>query len=201
MYQLKNTGEMRMDKIDKSKKLDRRTIYTRNIIKESLLKLAKKKPFEKITVTEVCKLCEINRGTFYIHYCDLYDVLNDLFDEMLEDVFIHLNILYNDEKSRCTYPLCKIIQEDTKYNDLLFNDSLTNYIINKIISKGKNSFINNIMNLCNLPYEQAQSILIFQINGCFAINKYMYKTNKKKWCEIQCVIDKFIEGGLKNTMV
>ena len=73
-----------MENFKKEKKLDRRTKYTKNIIKESLLKMVKKKPFEKITVTEICKMCEINRGTFYIHYCDLYDVLDDLLDEMKE---------------------------------------------------------------------------------------------------------------------
>ena len=58
-----------MENFKKEKKLDRRTKYTKDIIKKSLLKMVKKKPFEKITVTEICKICEINRGTFYIHYC------------------------------------------------------------------------------------------------------------------------------------
>lgn len=189
-----------MKSLKNERKLDRRTKYTRNIIKESLLKLLKKKTFEKITVTEVCKMCEINRGTFYIHYCDLYDVLDDLLDEMLQEtssIFEHLNLLDDDKTKQCTYPLCKMIQENPKYSDLIFNDSLSSYIIDKIISLQKDEFISNIVSLYNLTYSQAEAILIFQMNGCFAINKYINKNNKKS-CEIQSVIDKFIKCGLEN---
>lgn len=189
-----------MKNLKNKKKLDRRTKYTRNIIKESLLKLVKKKSFEKITVTEVCKICEINRGTFYIHYCDLYDVLDDLLDEMLHEtssIFSHLNLIDDEKTKQCTYPLCKMIQENPKYSDLIFNDSLSSYIIDKIISLQKDEFISNIISLYNLTYSQAEAILIFQMNGCFAINKYMNKNNKE-WCEIQRTIDKFIKCGLEN---
>ena len=50
---------------EKAKKQDRRTRYTRQTIKDTFLELLKQKSFTKITVTEVCKNAEINRGTFY----------------------------------------------------------------------------------------------------------------------------------------
>ena len=53
---------------EKTKKQDRRTRYTRQTIKDTFLELLKQKSFTKITVTEVCKNAEINRGTFYIFY-------------------------------------------------------------------------------------------------------------------------------------
>lgn len=185
---------------NQTKKVDRRTTYTRNIIKESLLELIRQKSFDKITVTEVCKMSEINRGTFYIHYYDLYDTLDDILEEILNetsDVLTHLNFIEKEESHHCTYPLCKKIQEDQKYKDILFNDSLTTYVINKILLAKKDEFINNITNLCNLSYSQAEAILTFQINGCIAINKAMYEKKDKNWCEIQCTIDIFIQGGLE----
>ncbi len=183
------------------RKTDRRTVYTKNIIKEVILELSKKKDFDKITVTEVCKIAEINRGTFYIHYIDLYDVLDDILNDIFEsssNIFEHLKIKDKKESSKCTYPLCKIVQENEKYKDLIFNDSLTSYIIDRIVLKGKDNFVSDIMELCHLPKELAEAIFIFQINGCFAINKSMNRNGNKKWCETQSIIDKFIEGGLKN---
>jgi AcrR family transcriptional regulator len=171
-----------MKKDNQTKKVDRRTTYTRNMIKESLLELIRQKTFEKITVTEVCKMSEINRGTFYIHYYDLYDALDDILEEISKetsDVLTHLNIIDKEESHHCTYPLCKKIQEGQKYKDILFNDSLTSYIINKIFLERKDEFINNIIELCNLSYSQAEAILIFQINGCIAINKAMYEKKDK----------------------
>ena len=34
-------------------------------------------------MTELCKRAELNRGTFYLHYLDLNDVLDDIFTELL----------------------------------------------------------------------------------------------------------------------
>ena len=48
---------------EKTSKQDRRTRYTRQSIKETFLELLKQKNFTKITVTEICKISEINRGT------------------------------------------------------------------------------------------------------------------------------------------
>ena len=52
---------------EKTRKQDRRTRYTRQTIKDTFLELLKQKSFTKITVTEICKNAEINRGTFYLH--------------------------------------------------------------------------------------------------------------------------------------
>ena len=65
---------------EKTRKQDRRTRYTRQTIKDTFLELLNQKSFTKITVTEICKNAEINRGTFYLHYYDIHDVLSDIFN-------------------------------------------------------------------------------------------------------------------------
>ena len=60
---------------EKTRKQDRRTRYTRQTIKNTFLELLTQKSFTKITVTEICKNAEINRGTFYLHY---YDIISGL---------------------------------------------------------------------------------------------------------------------------
>ena len=67
--------------MDKTHKTDRRTRYTRQAIKDILLDELKIKPYSKITVTEICKKAEMNRGTFYLHYYDIDDVLNDILED------------------------------------------------------------------------------------------------------------------------
>ena len=56
------------------KKTDRRVKYTKQAIRDSFLKLLSEKPIEKISVTEICREAEINRGTFYSHYTNPYDL-------------------------------------------------------------------------------------------------------------------------------
>ena len=68
---------------EKTSKQDRRTRYTRQSIKETFLELLKQKNFTKITVTEICKISEINRGTFYLHYRDIYDLSEQMENEII----------------------------------------------------------------------------------------------------------------------
>ena len=54
------------------KKEDRRVRYTKQAIRDGFLRLLAEKPIEKISVTEICREADINRGTFYAHYSDPY---------------------------------------------------------------------------------------------------------------------------------
>lgn len=48
---------------------------------EALLSLLEKKAFEYITIKDVCKEANVNRSTFYLHY----DNLNDLLEEVISN--------------------------------------------------------------------------------------------------------------------
>ena len=65
------------------RKTDRRTIMTKGMIKDALLELLQNTPYEKITVTALCKQSEITRATFYLHYNNIDNVLDELLDDAL----------------------------------------------------------------------------------------------------------------------
>lgn len=65
---------------------DARVRYTRMVIEKSFLKLLEKKPVNRITVTELCQMAEINRATFYKHYLDIPDLLEKMEEKMLGDI-------------------------------------------------------------------------------------------------------------------
>lgn len=64
----------------------RSAIRSRKLINMALADLLQQKPLDKITVTEVVRLAEINRGTFYAHYADIPDVIHHI----IEDTFVHI---------------------------------------------------------------------------------------------------------------
>lgn len=68
------------------KKESRRVKYTQQVLRESLLELMKTRPIEKITVTDICKLADVNRGTFYTYYLDPFDLLSKIEDEWFEEI-------------------------------------------------------------------------------------------------------------------
>ncbi|MDF2596904.1 MAG: TetR/AcrR family transcriptional regulator [Clostridia bacterium] len=85
---------------------DLRFIKTEENLKNSLLKLLKKKKLKEITVKEICNEARCSRNTFYTHYTykeDLYDfIVNDClesmknaFDTVVKDVNDIDNNIYN----------------------------------------------------------------------------------------------------------
>ena len=59
-------------------KSDLRVTKTRRPIKAAFLELVQTKPGQKITVTELAKRAEISKGTFYLHYLDIYNLYNQM---------------------------------------------------------------------------------------------------------------------------
>ncbi|REB05569.1 TetR/AcrR family transcriptional regulator [Sporosarcina sp. BI001-red] len=68
------------------KKIDRRILRTRQKIKETFAQLMEEKGFEAMTVRDLTERADINRGTFYLHYLDKYDLLEKSEDELFEDM-------------------------------------------------------------------------------------------------------------------
>ncbi len=64
---------------------DHRTQVTKMLIRRAFTELLKQKPMQSISIKELCEKAGINRGTFYGHYTDIYDLLEQLEDEMLAD--------------------------------------------------------------------------------------------------------------------
>ncbi len=60
--------------------------FTKKAIIDSFLKLASKKPFDKITVRDIVDDCGINRTTFYYYYQDIYAILEELIEEFFKPV-------------------------------------------------------------------------------------------------------------------
>ena len=54
-----------------------RYFYTASLMNEALLQLLEKKDIEYITVSELAKKAGVNRSTFYLHYEDIYDLLEE----------------------------------------------------------------------------------------------------------------------------
>ncbi|MBF6633531.1 MAG: TetR/AcrR family transcriptional regulator, partial [Planococcus sp. (in: Bacteria)] len=49
---------------------------TKEKIQKSFLQLLQEKNFIKVSVQDIAKASGINRGTFYLHYLDKYDLLD-----------------------------------------------------------------------------------------------------------------------------
>lgn len=63
-------------------KTDRRVRRTKALLLQGLMQLMETKDVKDISVKELSDLADINRGTFYLHYNDVYDLLAQIEDEL-----------------------------------------------------------------------------------------------------------------------
>lgn len=113
------------------KTVDPRAIRTRNLIIDSLIKLSKQKAFKNITITDITNEATINRATFYYHFIDKYD--------LLEQTLRH-NIMNN---------VLNEISETKKINA----DSIIEIFLSIT------TFLNNLLTQCPTSYSSLQQLL------------------------------------------
>ena len=75
----------------KEETIDRRIRKTRRLLRECLTALLKEKKVQDITVREIADMADINRGTFYLHYKDVFDLMEQIENGLLKELEDMLN--------------------------------------------------------------------------------------------------------------
>jgi AcrR family transcriptional regulator len=106
-----------------SDKMDRRQQRTKQLLRKTLFELMEEKTIESITVTDISNRADINRGTFYLHFRDVSDMMEQIKEEMFEKIRrvviqIDLRELLVYSSKGETYPiLVKIFEELVRNSD------------------------------------------------------------------------------------
>lgn len=66
--------------------MDRRVRKTRSQLRHGLAELLKEKSIKEITVKELVEKVDINRSTFYLHYTDIYDMMEKIENELIGEI-------------------------------------------------------------------------------------------------------------------
>ena len=59
---------------------------TKQVIQQSFMQILEKKPFESMSVGDIAKAANMNRGTFYLHYKDKFDLLEQIEQQLFGDL-------------------------------------------------------------------------------------------------------------------
>ncbi|MHA7963961.1 TetR/AcrR family transcriptional regulator [Paenibacillus sp. CAU 1782] len=92
---------------------DRRSVKTKAAIKQAFLTLLDNKTISKITISEISELADIGRGTFYLHYQDIYA----LYQEVETEMFDQFNRFYDE-----SFPIKE------RHDIVVFINKITDYI-------------------------------------------------------------------------
>ncbi len=67
-------------------KNEQKSLKTKKKLQAAFIDLYSQKNIEKITIKELTDKAGLNRGTFYIHYLDIYDLFNNIKINLLHEI-------------------------------------------------------------------------------------------------------------------
>lgn len=183
-------------------KTDLRKVKSVKKIKEAFISLHSKEGYDGMTVSSICKEAGISRGTFYAHYGNIPDVLNDVLDEALDCTgklwSKYLNIDQGNLRNECAVPFCIFVRENKKYQKILIDDNFSSLIVKKMVDRSFDVYYDYVSAHSELTKEQLKAIMGFQISGCLSITKTGIRDNVKEWSCIRECIDKFVKSGIES---
>ena len=153
---------------------------------EALIYLLENKDIEYITIKEICNKAGVNRSTFYLHY----ENINDLVEETMNYInkkfmnYFNENTIKNSkvedliliEKKYLT-PYLSFVKENKKIFKASFNNPSGMKVNNKY-NHLKYYILNPIMDRFNIVEKEKGYLLTFYINGIMAIIK--------EWIDMDC---------------
>ena len=116
--------------------MDLRKKKTLRAIREAFYELRKQKRLESITVTELCRIAEISKAAFYLHYRDIFDLSEKLQTEVIESIFSKIEdpmlVLTNPITFAHTF-LAALEAEKSRVNTL-FSDAQAGTLPTSVVS-------------------------------------------------------------------
>lgn len=164
---------------------DHRVRVTKIIIKNTFLSLLSHKKIKDITVKELCSFANINRGTFYAHYTDIYDLLSKIENELLENFKLKLQPLSNSTKENiisidvCT-SIFNFIKENMDICSIILSENLDSDILYKMLELGKEQCIEVYSKIfINSSKDDIENYYYFVSYGCLGLLKKWINENMK----------------------
>ena len=122
--------------------MDLRIQKTKSNIFNAYIELREKKPIEKITVKELTDKAQISKQTFYLHYKDIYDLTDQIEQELIADIMKDVEYPENalDNLSQIAFNIFNIALALGQPFKTLFSGTRTG-ILTKGIENGVKSVI------------------------------------------------------------
>lgn len=158
------------------RKKDYRVRVTKMIIRKAFTDLLTEKPIRNITIRELCETAGINRGTFYTHYQDIYDLLEQIEKEMLQEFKENLNQGLETDKpekvlsSFLFQNIFKFLEKNSDICTIMLGENSDKKFINEMLLLGKEECITTYSQCFkNISMKEIEDFYIFVSNGCIGL--------------------------------
>lgn len=177
---------------------NQRSKVTKIIFQNNLIELILQgRSIESITITEICKRSELNRGTFYSHYRFPKDILDEIETEAYQNFISYIEELKKTSGGEILIGLLKHIRSNSSHYQVLFqngNSRFTEKIINSVLEELE-SLKPYIIDSPTTPYLYAymiygsEQLIIKWMNEDYAISEK--KLSQMIYCLCKGAIEAF----------
>ena len=160
--------------------MDRRTKYTMKVIKDTFLNLLESKDISNITVTEICDIADINRGTFYRYYLDVYDLLKKIEEEFMDEIKKSPSIERMEDHSIYSFTkgILDIFENNKKLVRILFNTGRNIYFLNEVVEVAYDKCIGKWESVQpDSKGDELENAVVFIFNGALGVINYWIKND------------------------
>ena len=181
--------------MNKSGDKNRSVRNTKRRLREALLTLLQKKPVNEISVKELSELADVNRGTFYFHYSDVYDMLYQI-----ETVLNSSELEYKMDIHRSLVKIFSFLGENHNMCSIFFSENNDMKFFNKIKAL-VNEHLCSLWKHTDITLNEVRMDMYnaFIVNGCAGImQRWLADGLKETPDEIAVLVSSIINGILKN---
>lgn len=149
----------------------------------ALMSLLKKKPFEYITVRELCETAGVNRSTFYLHYENMGDLLEEAARYLIDGFLSYFDVnsadfvrnISNYKEQDLNFICDKYLTpyltyiRDNKEVILTALDNKKSFSFEKIYSRMFENIFDPILDRFHYPMEDRKYVMMYYLNGITAV--------------------------------
>ena len=176
---------------------------------KALLSLLENKPFEYITISEICEKAEVNRSTFYLHYENTSDLLKETTAYVIDNFVSYFSVDTESITTKfadCDLQDLKFVNEKylhpylsfIKENQRVFSAVLsqpTAFDTEAIFHRLFDNIFHPILDRFHYPRDVQNYVMMFYLNGITAIITEWLKDGCQKSIEdISAIIHVCIYG-------
>lgn len=177
---------------------DKRFQFTEQLIRSEFKELLRQYPVEKITVAELCRRCGINRGTFYLHYKDCYELLEKLGEELANRLASCMEGIFDSDSSlrNKVSEILSILYAENETGYILFTNDRSR-CFERLAESAKETTVSNWMERSQLDYQQAELIYAYISGGCYVLARQIGSGELRvEAAQVHEIIFKLISEGL-----
>jgi AcrR family transcriptional regulator len=178
---------------------DRRAIRTKKMIRNALSALIEEKGFGNISITDITTRADINRGTFYLHYIDKFDLLEQIENELLQELQQHIkNTRLTDKVTIEFTDNVESVSKPIPYMKKVFEYVKENSVLIKAIlgPNGDPKFQNKIKELIHTNIFEKNLIKAFNKENMLVPEEYFISYLLSAHIG---VLQKWLESGMEKT--